>query len=172
MNEDALIEMLKELIKNQEKQRRELYNTDLSIASLMNQLKDLNPDALAKLNSTVTAPILTTTIPVYFGGEGFSARTGMENKIISFLNDVKTAMRISELEWHLKKSLQMYSYEPISMSNIMRKLQKERRVILTKLNESTKLSFWALPEWVKNGKLKDDFKPEKYKEMDFIINQE
>lgn len=50
----------------------------------------------------------------------------------------------------------------IKLEGILRGLKRSGRLVIVKYNQSNKLSFWGLSEWVEDNDFKDEYKPLEY----------
>jgi hypothetical protein len=84
-----------------------------------------------------------------------------ERQILFYLRHFRRPLKIAELENGIEEN---GNERPIELGRSVRKLQREGYIRLLKINDSNKLSFWILPEWVnpEDNTLRDEFKTRRF----------
>lgn len=77
--------------------------------------------------------------------ERAAMKSSVKSKIIGLFNEVNKPLKLKDINHRLNDE----SAENIqNFREVMRSMQRVKRVRLMKINNSNKLAFWVLPEWI------------------------
>ncbi|MCD9580847.1 hypothetical protein [Tenacibaculum maritimum] len=80
-----------------------------------------------------------------------------------FQNVFKTGLRSFQIQEAFNQFNGLSSNgKEIKLEGTLRGLKKSSKLVIVKYNQSNKLSFWGLSEWIEGNDFKDEYKPIKF----------
>lgn len=163
MDSSQITLMIEALTEKRKKPAKEVADIDAILLDLRSQL---NHRENAK---TILAPVLD--IPVVVSNPQdltiFPSSSSLQTQILAALDLAKRPLKMTEIGDTIYKQ----TGQSIDVRETVRGMNKNYKIVLMKINNSNKMSFWIKPEWYDREKkfIKDEYKLEN---MDIMYEKE
>ena len=151
MENSQITLMIEALMEKRKKPAKEISDIDVIIDKLRSQLKSNEfPKATEPVTNDVSIPLQSTPL--------FPVTASLQAQILAAFDMAKKPLKMGEVA----ETIQNQTGQLFDVRETVRGMNKNFKLILMKINNSNKLSYWIKPEWYdKESKgIKNEYKLE------------
>lgn len=144
------------ILKALKKERDELHERLMQIDRIVKRVREGEYTGQlpqqAQITELIAVPVQPSIIPL----TGFPKEADIKVQVIKVFDDLRKASRLGEIQSRYYE----LSGSNYNLRETIRSLHRARLVKLVRVKDSARGMFWLKADWIQNGQIMEDYKPE------------